>query len=197
MEFIDFAVLPGTKEEKEFLATMAKRKSKEDSRSLKLSTITREVHRGTDSCIQCRTNTDPSKIPVHPNCTCNAATNDIEIGQIPGDDSHFKVISTRDQDTIYLSESDLPAALTFDPATTGVVDIEDLRFEDLARWAEKIQPYLEGTNAYLSVFSEDSTENIQQTTELVGEVTDDIQTLNEAVKTRRVWFGVAEAVAGL
>lgn len=171
----------------------------EESRSLKLSTITREVHRGTDSCILCRTNTDPSKIPVHPNCTCNASTQDIEVGQVPGDDSHFRIMSTANEDVVFLSESDLPAAIIMDPATTGVVEITDLRFGDLARWLEKMQPYLEGANQVLTILSEveQSNEDVSTAADVADVAAEESESALQAITSRRVWFGIASEVAGL
>lgn len=169
-----------------------------ESRSLKLSTITREVHRGTDSCILCRTNTDPSKIPVHPNCTCDASTQDVEVGQVPSDDSHFRVMSTKDEDIVFLSESDLPATLVLDPATTGVVQIDDLRFADLARWLEKMQPYLEGANQVLTILSEtESNEDVSVAAEFADVAAEESESALQAITGRRVWFGIASEVAGL
>ncbi len=168
------------------------------SRALTLSTITRTVHKGTDSCLLCRNNTDPKKIPLHPNCTCNIATEDVEIGQVPSDDPHFRVLSTTDEDVVYLSESDLPVAITMDPATTGVVEIDDFRFGDLARWLEKIQPLLTGTDEVLTILSEtESNEDVSQAAEIAGSVAEGAEEVVERITTRRIWFGLAKAVAGV
>lgn len=143
--------------------------SNKEGRALS-SVVARTVHRGTDSCLLCRTNTDPKAVPLHPNCTCNIATEDVQIGQIPNDDPQFRVMSTADEEIVFLSESDLPVAITLDPATTGVIDVDELRFGDMARWLEEVQPLLDGSDLLLSIM----------------DVSDD--------NVRRVWFSVARMV---
>lgn len=155
-----------------------------------LSVVTRTVHRGVDSCLLCRNNTDPKAVPLHPHCTCNITTDDVQLGQLPRDNRNFQVISTADEEIVFLSESDLPAAIVLDPATTGAIAIEELRYGDLARWLEQVGPTLSGADQLISIISEfdENEEDLADVSESIVEGAEDI------VENRRVWFGIAKVV---
>lgn len=157
-----------------------------------LSKVDRTIHRGFDSCELCRTNTDPRNVPVHPHCTCDIATQDVEVGQTPSDHPNFRVMSTADEEIVFLSESDLPVAITMDPATTAVLDVNDFRFGDVARWLEQVQPYLVATDQFLSIV-ELSDENVGQAAD-VAEALAEGTDIVEAISAKRIWLSIAKAV---
>lgn len=165
------------------------------SRSI-LSNLTRTVVKDNSYCKQCAENDDPRKVPVHPRCQCNVATENVQIGQVPHDHPNFRAISTANEEIVFLGENDLPAAITLDPATTGVLDIEDLRFGDLARWLEQVEPLLSSADTVLTIMDEFQ-ENVGDAADVVAVAAEGAESAAEAIKTRRIWFGLSKVVAGL
>lgn len=161
-----------------------------------VSQVTRTVHYGIDSCEVCRSNTDPRAVPLHPHCTCNVATEDVQTGQTSSNHPNFRVMHTADETTVYLGESDLPAAIVMDPATTGVLEIDDLRFGDLARWLEQIEPYLSGADLMVTILEEAdvSDQDISEVTDALAEGAEEAA---ESISNKRIWFGISKVVAGL
>jgi hypothetical protein len=102
----------------------------------RFSVVTREVDRVGDNCPECQRNTDPSKVPVHPGCNCDAITTEVETG---------------------LRQEDLPdlQQIVADANTAAALPLSDMRYGDLLRWAEQVGNDLDDLSAITAVVSEE------------------------------------------
>lgn len=154
-----------------------------------------------DNCEACRTNTDPRKVPVHPNCNCEVITQSVETGV---DVEAWQPIEqwVRENGQLRFIQGNLgqsaeagvaPAvdmgddllnitmeALTFDPSTVTVLEIEDARWSDVERWLETVNPLLM-TGNYAVTFLEDPGEAAEQTQEVI-ELSENLLTFTEKIQ---------------
>jgi hypothetical protein len=173
-----------------------RRKLSPESRAIRVSTVDRSVRLGTDSCEACRTNTDPKRIPIHPNCTCNIATDGVETGVVDADHPFFSTMRTAAEDILMIGEDvTLPDGIQLDPASTAILDMENLRFGDLARWLEQTQPYIDAGAQYVSiVIDEDTGEAAEEVVSVIEEVAAGTQGVAEGLQNRKMWLSIAKAV---
>lgn len=168
-----------------------------ESRAIQLSSVERSIIKDSDQCPQCVANNDPRKVPVHPNCHCNVVTDGVETGVVDGSSRLLDVLRTVDGfvDLNMIGDADLPPAIQLDPSTVAVFDPEDVRFGDLAKWLEQIQPYLTATDQYIAiVVDDDSEEALTLIEETISAIAENPEQLAEAIRNKKLWFGIAQAV---
>lgn len=172
------------------------RKPNGETRASRLSTVERRIIKDSDQCPLCVANNDPKKVPVHPNCHCDVLTDSVEIGVADPESRLLQLLRNTDIPMDLIGEGELPAAIQVNPATVAINDIEDVRFADLTRWLEQIQPYLEQTGQYITmVIDEDTEEAVAQIEELAALAAEDSQQIIEGLRTGKLWFSIAQAVA--
>lgn len=172
-------------------------KGSRESRAARLSTLNRYIIKDSDKCVLCVANNDPRKVPVHPNCHCDVVTNEVETGVVDGSSRLLDVLRTTDEfiELETITGAELPEAIQINPETVAVFDPNDVRFADLARWLEQVQPYLEATNQYISIVVDDDTdEALVQIEETIEAIAEDPEVLVEAIRNKKLWFGIAQAV---
>jgi hypothetical protein len=173
--------------------------SVDELRASRLSSVERRIIKDSDECPQCRANNDPRNVPVHPNCHCDVITDSIEAGVADSDSRFFNPLSLIDGDLkveVMGGETLDAQAIQLDPATTAILDAENVRWADLARWLEQMQPYLNAGEQYVSIIVDDDTEEaIAQINETLEVVAEDTEELTEALQNRKLWFSIAKAVA--
>ena len=168
-----------------------------ESRAVRLSTVNRHIIKDSDKCVLCVANNDPRKVPVHPNCHCDVVTNEVETGVVDGSSRLLDVLRTADEfvDIGVVGDTQLPEAIQINPETVAVFDPDNVRCADLARWLEQVQPYLEATNQYISIVVDDDTdEALVQIEETIEAIAEDPEALVEAIRNKKLWFGIAQAV---
>jgi hypothetical protein len=167
----------------------------DESRAFSLSTLERRIIKDSDQCPQCVANNDPKNVPVHPNCHCNVVTDSVETGVVEPGNRLLDVLTaaTRNleiEGVDVLSDNGIQLV----PDTVAVFDAEDVRWADLARWLEQVQPYLENANTYVSIIvDEDTEEAAEQVEEVIDMLASDVETGLEALQTRKFWFAIAKA----
>lgn len=168
-----------------------------ESRALRVSTVNRQIIKDSDKCPQCVANNDPRNVPVHPNCHCSIVTDEVETGVVDPSSRLLDVLRAG-QELVELEvvNGELPAAIQLNPETIAVFDPEDVRFGDLARWLEQVQPYLDNADTYLSiVVDDDSDEALSQISDTVEAISENPELLAEALRSKKLWFSIAQAVA--
>lgn len=172
--------------------------NKKESRAARLSNVNRVIIKDSDKCPLCVANDDPRKVPVHPNCHCDVVTNEVETGVVDSSSRLLDVIRSADgiiDIDVIGSDAELPDAIQINPETVAVFDPENVRFADLARWLEQMQPYLQATNQYISiVVDEDTDEAIAQIEETLSHIAENPEEIVEAIRNKKLWFGIAQAV---
>lgn len=145
-----------------------------------------------DNCPECQANTDPRKVPVHPNCNCEVITEDVELGVEPEswrpteqwlrENGVLRFI----QGNTGLPPKEGPRVETvqFDAATVTVLDIQDARFSDVQSWLDKVQPYLESGDFFLSIVAEG--DELVDTAETVSEIATATEVAGELLNRRMV-----------
>lgn len=180
---------------KQILAKLLSSTSKQ-SRASQLSTVERRIIKSNNICERCRLNNDPNNVPVHPNCDCNVVTDSITTG-VANPASRFLESLTRDSIDIEVVNGELESAgIQLEPGSVAIMDVENVRFGDLARWLESVQPYLDAGANYVSIVIDDDTEEaIAQVQEAVEAIAEDSEQIIEAIQNRKLWFSIAKAVA--
>ncbi len=169
-----------------------------ESRSVRASTITRTIHKKATICERCRLNDDPRKVPVHPHCDCDVVTDGVETGVVDNDHPLFRALSTATEDMLFVgadADTVIPPGILLDPASTAILDAEDMRFGDIARWLESVQPYIEQGAQYVSIVVDDDTnEAAQNVADTLDQVASGAEDVTEAIKSRKLWLSIAKAV---
>jgi len=167
-----------------------------ESRASRVSKMEREIIKDSDKCPQCVANNDPRKVPVHPNCHCDVVTRSVETGVADPGSPLLGVINTIDGlMEIEVVNGEVPTAIQMNGETVAIFDADDVRFADLARWLEQMGPYLEATDQYVSIVVDDDTEEaIAQVSETLEIIAQDPELLAEAIRNKKLWFGIAQAV---
>lgn len=174
------------------------RESNTEGRSTtRLSTVERRIVKDSIHCKQCTENNDPRKVPVHPHCQCNVITDSVESGVADTDSRFFNPQSLIDMGIEVLGgELGAGQGILLDPATTAILEAENVRFADLARWLETMQPYLDAGAQYVSIVVDDDTQDaIEQVGETISTIAEDSGDVTEAIQNRKLWFSLAKAVA--
>lgn len=167
-----------------------------DSRSSRLSTLERRIIKDSDQCPQCVANDDPRNVPVHPNCHCSVITDSVEYGVADSENRFLSSVLSADEVVTYGDVVLEDSGIQLNPETVAILDAENVRWGDLARWLEQMQPYLEVTDQYISIIVDDDTdEALAQVEEAVSTVIDDSEQLTEAIRNKKLWFAIAKAVA--
>lgn len=173
------------------------RKPGPETRAIRLSNVDRTIIKDSDKCLACVANNDPRNVPVHPNCHCDVVTENIETGVVENTSSLLDVLRAADGlvDFEMMGDSDIPEAIQLNPQTAAVFDPENVRFADLAKWLEQIQPYLENADTYISiVVDEDSEEALTQISETLSAIAEDPEQIAEAIRNKKLWFAIGQAV---
>jgi len=167
-----------------------------ESRASRTSKVERRIIKKATICERCRLNDDPNKVPVHPHCDCDVVSDSVESGVGDPQSRFFNPLTARNIAMELIGDQELPEAILLNPDTAAILEGENVRFADLARWLEQMQPYLDQGAQYLSiVVDDDSDEAIQQTTETLQEIAEGSIDLSEAIRSRKLWFALAKAVA--
>lgn len=184
-----FAQEPNRKE-------VVQQNSEPESRASQLSTVERRIVKKPNICKQCRENNDPKNVPVHPNCDCDVVTDSIDVG-VADPESRFLQALTPDNIEMELMTGMLESAgIQMEPGSVAIMDMENVRFSDFARWMEQVQPYLDAGAQYVSiVVDDDAQEAAQQVQETVTSLAEDSADLAEAIQNKKLWFSIAKAVA--
>jgi hypothetical protein len=166
-----------------------------ESRASRLSTVERRIIKDSDQCPQCVANDDPRNVPVHPNCHCDVVTDSVETGTAEPT-SRFLETLTRDVIEMDVFEAEIPEAVQLNPETVALFDSENVRYADLARWLEQIEPYLNQADNYVAiVVDDDSDEAAAQLQESIEAIAEDLENFNEEfVQNKKLWFSIAQAV---
>jgi hypothetical protein len=170
-----------------------------EPRASRVSKVERRIIKKQNICERCRLNEDPNNVPVHPNCDCDVVTDSLESGVADPESRFFKELTFDNIAMEIVSAEggiDLPSAIRLDPDTAAILDGENVRFADLARWLEQMQPYMDAGAQYVSIVVDDDTpEAVQQTTETLQSIAEGSTDFSEAIKSRKLWFALAKAVA--
>lgn len=173
--------------------------SEPESRASQLSTVERRIVKQPNICKQCLLNDDPRKVPVHPNCDCDVITDSIETRVADPSSNLLKTLNNANTIIDVITGDKFEGDLILDPETVAIMDAEDVRFSDIARWLEIVGPYLDRLDLaydYISIAVDDDTqEAVQQVQETVQALSEDTETLAEAIHSRKLWFALAKAVA--
>jgi hypothetical protein len=168
-----------------------------ETRAVRLSTLNRQIIKDSDKCPQCVANNDPRNVPVHPNCHCDVVTDEVETGVVDSGSRLLDVLRTG-QDLLQLEAigaNELPAAVQLNPETVAVFDPEDVRFADLARWLEQMQPYLDASEQYVAiVVDEDSGEALEEIEGTLEAIAQDPEQIAQALRNKKLWFAIGQAV---
>jgi len=176
------------------VAELVRRQDKE-SRASNLSKVERRIVKDSIHCKECQENNDPNNVPVHPHCQCNVITDSVEAGVADHTNRMFQPLTPDSIAMEIFGDIPLPDGIQLDPATTAVIDGNTARFADLARWLEQMEPYLQQGANYLSIVVDDDTdEAVQQVEETINEISEDIENLPEALRSRKLWFSLAKSV---
>jgi hypothetical protein len=170
-----------------------------ESRSSRLSQVERRILKKPNICKQCLDNHDPSKVPVHPHCDCDVVTDSIESGVADPTSRFMQPLDFSNMDIQVITGNEFSGKMIMDPATVAIMDAENVRFADIARWLETMQPYLDKLDLaydYVSIAVDDDTqEAVDQVQETIQSLSEDTETLTEAIHNRKLWFALAKAVA--
>lgn len=165
-----------------------------ESRAAPVSKLERSIIKDSDQCPLCVANNDPRKVPVHPNCHCDVVTSNVEIGQVSRDHRLLGTVLNRAMDGVDIIGADDVSAVELQAETVAVFNPEDMRFADLQRWLEQVQPLLENANTYVSiVVDEDTEEAAQEVEEVVSLLATDLQAGLEVLQTKKFWLSIAKA----
>lgn len=169
-----------------------------ESRASRNSTVERRIVKQANICERCRLNNDPNNVPVHPNCDCDVITDSIESGVADPQSRFFNPLTARQiaMEMVSAEEGiELPAGIQLNPDTVSILEGENVRFADLARWLEQMQPYLEEGAQYLSIVVDDDTdEAVQQVSDTLESVASGLEDIPEALRHKKLWFALAKAV---
>lgn len=171
-----------------------------ESRASRTSKVERRIIKKATICERCRLNEDPNNVPVHPHCDCDVVTDSIESGVADPESRFFKQLNLGDMAMEVIAnesgvELNVPSAIQLNPDTAAILDGENVRFADLARWLEQMQPYLDAGAQYVSIVVDDDTpEAVQQTQETLQSIAEGTTDFSEAIKSRKLWFALAKAV---
>jgi hypothetical protein len=175
-----------------------KTNSRSESRASRNSTVERRIVKQANICERCRLNNDPNNVPVHPNCDCDVITDSIESGVADPQSRFFNPLTARQiaMEMVSAEEGiELPAGIQLNPDTVSILEGENVRFADLARWLEQMQPYLEEGAQYLSIVVDDDTdEAVQQVSDTLENVASGLEDIPEALRHKKLWFALAKAV---
>jgi hypothetical protein len=170
-----------------------------ESRASRLSQVERRIQKKPNICKQCLENNDPSKVPVHPHCDCDVITESIEAGVADTASRFMQPLSNDNMDIQVITGNEFKGQLLMDPTTAAIMDAENVRFSDIAKWLETMQPYLDRLDLaydYVSIAVDDDTqEAVDQVQETIQSLSEDTETLTEAIHNRKLWFALAKAVA--
>lgn len=167
---------------------------KAESRAL--SSVERRIVKKPNICKQCAENNDPRKVPVHPHCDCDVVTDSIDTG-VADPESRFLKALTPDNIEMELVTGALESAgIQMEPGSVAIMNMDNVRFSDLARWLEQMQPYLDAGAQYVSIVVDDDTqEAAAQVQETVTAIAEDSTDIVEAIQNKKLWFSIAKAVA--
>lgn len=168
-----------------------------EKRETRLSNVERRIIKDSDQCPLCVANNDPSNVPVHPNCHCDVITDSIEEGVADPDSRFLQPLNRELIDIIIGDDTDLPsdASIQLDPNTAAILDAENVRWADLTRWLQQMEPYLQqGAQFMAIVVDEDTEEAVQEVEELVSTIAEDIEQFPQAIQDRKLWFALAKSV---
>lgn len=179
----------------EAIAELVARDLDGEYRAVRVSNVERRIIKDSIHCKQCTENNDPNNVPVHPNCQCNVITDSVESGVADPTSRFFSPLETAKTAIELFGEGELPTSIQLNPETVSILDPENVRFADLARWLEQMEPYLDQGAQYLSIVVDDDTdEAVQQVQETVETVASGIEDIPEALRHRKLWFALAKSV---
>lgn len=165
----------------------------QQAESRSLSTVERRIIKSPKICNLCRDNNDPNNVPVHPNCDCSVVTDSISTGVAEAKSRFLNTLQAKAIEII--SDGEIPSAIQLNSDTVSIMDSNEVRWGDLARWLEQIQPYLEAGDQYISIIvDDDSEEAIAQVEEAISVIAEDTEQFTEAVLNKKLWFSLAKAV---
>lgn len=167
----------------------------EETRAATVSTLERRIIKDSDQCSLCINNNDPKKVPVHPNCHCDVITDSVQTGVVEPGSRFLDPLNQELVDFVMTDSGDiLPDSIQLQPDSVAVFDPEDVRWADLMRWLEQMQPYLEQANMYVSlVVDEDTDEALAEVEEVIDLLSSDVEAGLEALQTKKFWFAMAKA----
>jgi hypothetical protein len=145
----------------------------------------------------CVANNDPKNVPVHPNCHCDVVTDSVETGMVESGSRLLDVFRTADGLLdIEVVNGELPEAIQLNGETVAVFDATSVRFGDLARWLEQMEPYLNAADQYLAIVVDDDTsEALQQAEETLSAIAANPEEIADALKNKKLWLAITKAVA--
>lgn len=170
-----------------------------ESRSSQLSTVERRIVKQPNICKQCLENNDPRRVPVHPNCDCDVITDSIQTRVADPQSSLLKTLNNANTLIDVITGDKFEGDLLLDPDTVSIMDAEDVRFSDIARWLEIVSPYLDKLDRaydYVSIAVDDDTQDaVEQVQDTIDEISEGTEDFAEAIKHKKLWFALAKAVA--
>lgn len=133
---------------------------KAEKRMIPSAKVTRTVVWDPSPCPQCRANTDPDKVPVHPGCQCDVRTESIETDQPADKDIQALVnlieattdIVTPDQ--IRVNAEPILQSLAIKPETVVAIDGK-LRFSDLLTYVSDHEDLVNNANSFVGLLIDD------------------------------------------
>jgi hypothetical protein len=171
--------------------------ARSESRAIPLSKVERSIIKDSDKCPLCVANNDPKNVPVHPNCHCDVVTDSVETGMVESGSRLLDVFRTADGLLdIEVVNGELPEAIQLNGETVAVFDATSVRFGDLARWLEQMEPYLNAADQYLAIVVDDDTsEALQQAEETLSAIAANPEEIADALKNKKLWLAITKAVA--
>lgn len=170
-----------------------------ESRASRLSQVERRIVKQPNICKQCLENDDPRNVPVHPNCDCDVITDTVDTGVADPQSRFLKTLNNANMAIDVITGNEFNGDLILDPETVAILDAENVRFSDLARWLEIMQPYLDKLDRaydYISIaVDDDNQEAVEQVQETIDNLSEDTESFAEAIHNRKLWFALAKAVA--
>lgn len=170
-----------------------------ESRASTLSKVERRIVKQPNICKQCLENDDPARVPVHPNCDCNVVTDSVETRVADPTSNLLKTLNNANSVIDIITGDKFTGDLILDPETVAIMDADNVRFSDIARWLEIVQPYLDKldrTYDYISIaVDDDNQEAVEQVQDTIDNLADDSEDFADAIKSKKLWFALAKAVA--
>jgi len=176
---------------------IAAAKNDSESRASRTSKVERRIIKKPNICERCRLNNDPNKVPVHPHCDCDVISDSVEAGVADPESRFLKQLNLGDiaMEIVGDAEGVQLNAVQLNPDTTAILEGENARFADLARWLEQMQPYLDQGAQFVSIVVDDDTdEAVQQSAETLQSIAEGSTEISEAIRSRKLWFALAKAV---
>ncbi len=137
-------------------------------RTIPFSETKRVVQWDPKPCPQCRANTDPNNVPVHPGCKCTILTDEIisPETQPSNDDLRDLIDALVNADIIspdaIRAGTELPVTLEINAQTLAAFD-DSFRFSDFLKYVADHEDLLTNANQVLSVIIDENDQVTEQT----------------------------------